>query len=174
MPRMDGSASASSAGADVPADLELERSCAASGYKGVIVTANGKFQGRVNIGNGVYRYCEVADTPEQAALKRALALRTGVQNIDEPKPRVQRGKGAPLLLQMRPLCSHCDTPSFLAGAIAKKRGTAGSPTSVLQLPDYGQPIVSSLLTVIATPLQPGEARPGMPVAFASVRTAILP
>jgi hypothetical protein len=97
MPGVDGTTAPPPAGAstDVPAEHELQRnSHAASGYHGVIITANGKFQGRVNIGRGVYRYCEVADSPQQAAIKRALALRNGLHSIDEPKPRTQRGKGA--------------------------------------------------------------------------------
>ena len=97
------------ASTDVPAEHELQRnSHAASGYHGVIITANGKFQGRVNIGNGTYRYCEVADTPQQAAARRALAIRAGFHSIDEPKPRVQRGKGPPMPPTMRLPYTHHD------------------------------------------------------------------
>jgi hypothetical protein len=179
MPGVDGTtAPPSPAGAstDSPAEhVELQRnSHAASGYHGVIITANGKYQGRINIGGGVYRYCEVADTAQQAAIKRALALRAGLHCIDEPKPRVQRGKGTPSCSHMYLLCTQCDRPSFRAGTIAKKRSTTSSPTSVLQLPDYGQLHSESLLTVIATPLKPGEARAGMAVAFASLRSASMP
>jgi hypothetical protein len=177
MPGVDGTTAPppASVSTDVPAERELQRnSRAASGYHGVIITANGKYQGRINIGSCVYRYCEVADTAQQAAIKRALALRAGLHCIDEPKPRVQRGKGTSSCSHMCLLCTQCDCPSFRAGTIAKKRSTTSSPTSVLQLPDYGQLRSDSLMTVIATPLKPGEARAGMAVAFASLISTSMP
>jgi hypothetical protein len=146
MPGVDGTTAPppASVSTDVPAERELQRnSRAASGYHGVIITANGKYQGRINIGSGVYRYCEVADTAQQAAIKRALALRAGLHCIDEPKPRVQRGKGTSSCSHMCLLCTQCDCPSFRAGTIAKnnklsnKRATASRlrPAALRQLND---------------------------------------
>ena len=177
-PQVDGAAPG--ACADVPAEHELQRnSRAASGYHGVIITANGKFQGRVNIGNGVYRYCEVADTPQQAAARRALLLSVLVSTASTSPSRACSAEKVRRCL--RPCV--CPTLTMMHDPVLHRYdckeaqhnySITSSPTSVLQLPDYGQPSSESLLTVIATPLRPGEARAGMAVAFAPLRSAMMP